>query len=151
MSIGDYCNRAVVVTGPNSTVNECAELMRQHHVGSIVVVESKGGINIPIGIVTDRDIVIEVVARHVSPEQITVSDLISRNLIVAREVDGLWETLRRMRNRGIRRIPVVNDENVLVGILTADDCLEILTEELQQLVSLVRVEQSQEVINRTVP
>lgn len=151
MSVGEYCNRDVVVTGPQATVSECAALMRRHHVGSVVIVESKDGVNVPTGIITDRDIVVEVVAGNTSPQQITVSDLCSRKLIVAREVDGLWETLQRMRKNGVRRIPVINDENVLVGIMAADDYLEILTDELQQLVALVRIEQRNEIHVRTVP
>lgn len=151
MGVGEFCNREVVITDPSTSVDKCAELMRKHHVGSVVVVEPDGELNIPIGIITDRDIVIQIVASGTIPEEVQAADLISRKLVVAQEVDGLWETMRRMRNNGVRRMPVVNDENVLVGILTVDDLLDILSNELKELVSLVSIEQRKEQEVRSVP
>lgn len=151
MTVGELCNRDVIVSPETSTVTECAQLMREHHVGSVVIVKTDDGVNTPVGIVTDRDIVIELIARESATDQVTASDLISNNLITAREIDSLWETMQRMRNHGIRRIPVVNDEGVLVGILTADDLMEYVTAELNQLVKLVQREQTKEVNVRSIP
>lgn len=151
MSVGDFCNREVIVAGKNTSLVEIAQLMRQHHVGSLVIVQSKGENNIPVGIITDRDIVIEMVASQLDFEKVTAGDVMSSELLTAREIDGLWETLKRMRSHGIRRVPVVNDEDVLVGILTVDDILEVLSNELSDLVTLVTRERRKEEAVRSTP
>ena len=114
MIVGELCNREVVISPANSTITECAQLMREHHVGCIVIVKSDADVNTPIGILTDRDIVVELIARKSTTDEVTASDLIIGELITAREVDSLWETMVRMKNKGVRRIPVINDENVLI-------------------------------------
>lgn len=133
MTAGHFCNREVVVTGKESSIVEVARLMRHHHVGDVVVVAEEEGMTVPLGIITDRDIVMELIADQVVLEAVTVGDVMSYELIAANERDGIWDTLRRMRTDGIRRIPVVNDQGGLEGILTLDDMLELLTEELSLL------------------
>jgi len=151
MSVGEFCNREVIVANKDTTVVEIAQLMRQHHVGSIVIVESNGSNNVPVGIITDRDIVLEIVAPQLDLDAVTAGDIMSGELLIAREVDGLWETLKRMRSHGVRRVPVINDEEVLLGILSVDDTLEILSNEFSELVSLMNRERHKEEAARTVP
>ena len=151
MSVGEFCNREVIVANKDTTVVEIAQLMRQHHVGSIVIVESNGSNNVPVGIITDRDIVLEIVAPQLDLDAVTAGDIMSGELLIAREVDGLWETLKRMRSHGVRRVPVINDEEVLLGILSVDDILEILSNEFSELVSLMNRERHKEEAARTVP
>lgn len=151
MSVGEFCNREVVIASKDTTLIDIAQLMRQHHVGTIVIVETKGQTNTPIGIITDRDIVIEVLAPQLDLQAIVAGDVMSHELLTARDVDGLWETLKHMRSHGVRRVPVVNDERVLVGILSADDILEILANELNELVMLMNKERSKEESIRTIP
>ena len=150
MSVGEFCNREVIVANKDTTVVEIAQLMRQHHVGSIVIVESNGPNNVPVGIITDRDIVLEIVAPQLDLDAVTAGDIMSGELLIAREVDGLWETLKRMRSHGVRRVPVINDEEVLLGILSVDDTLEILSNEFSELVSLMNRERHKEEAARTV-
>lgn len=151
MSVGEFCNRDVVVANKEASLIEIAQLMREHHVGSLIIVESKGGNNIPVGIITDRDIVIEMVAAKLDFTKVTARDVMSSELLTVREIDGLWETLKRMRSRGVRRVPIVNDENVLEGILTVDDILEVLSNELSDLVTLVTRERRKEESVRSAP
>jgi CBS domain-containing protein len=151
MSVGEFCNREVVVADKNTSLVEIAQLMREHHVGCIVITEHQVENKIPIGIITDRDIVLEIVAPRLDLEAVAVGDVMSSDLLLAREVDGLWETLKRMRSRGVRRVPVINDEQVLVGILTVDDILEILANEFSELVTLMNKERRKEVAVRTQP
>ena len=148
MSVGEYCNREVVITKKDTNICEAAKLMRKHHVGDLVVVELRGEENIPIGIVTDRDLVVEVLAQDVPLEAVTVGDVMSTDLATLREADGLWETLTQMRSRGIRRMPVVNDRGGLEGILAVDDVLELLAEGLTDLVGLVKRELKKEARSR---
>jgi len=151
MSVGEFCNREVIIANKATSLVEIAKLMRQHHVGCVVITESQAENNVPIGIVTDRDIVLEIVAPKLDLEAVNVGDVMSGDLLLAREVDGLWETLKRMRSRGVRRIPVVNDEKVLVGILTVDDILEVLANEFSELVTLMNKERRKEEAVRTQP
>jgi CBS domain-containing protein len=125
-------------------VVEAAKLMRHHHVGDVVVVEEKEGVNVPVGIVTDRDIVIEVLAEDVEPASVSVADIMSSELAKVREEDELLQTIQFMRSRGVRRLPVVDAQGGLVGILTVDDVLDLVAEQLSDLVGLATREQYRE-------
>ncbi len=107
MALGEICNREVVITDKSASVVEAAQLMRIHHVGDLVVVEERNGRNFPVGIVTDRDIVVEVVAAGVSPEALKVGDVLGPEVATVRESEGLFDALRYMRDKGVRRMPVV--------------------------------------------
>jgi CBS domain-containing protein len=143
MSVGKYCNREVIVISQDASVFEAAQLMRKHHVGDVVVVQRQGEQNVPIGIITDRDLTIEILAEEIAPDAVTVKDIMSP-LITVSEKEDLWETLQHMRHQGIRRMPIVNTTGGLIGILTADDVLELLTEGLTDLVKLIKNEITQE-------
>ncbi len=144
MAIGEICNREVVIAERSMDVAEAARLMRQHHVGTLVIVEGLEGRRRPVGIVTDRDIVIEVVAAGVAPEALTVGDIMAPDLATVRETEGVFDTIRYMRGRGIRRVPVVDREGWLVGIVTLDDLLGLLAEEMAELARLISREQRHE-------
>ncbi|BBA33763.1 CBS domain protein [Methylocaldum marinum] len=144
MSVGQFCNRDTVILRKADAIVEAAKLMREFHVGSAVVVEDSAEGAKPVGIVTDRDLVVEILAAELDPGSVTVGDIMSYELLTAREDDGLWETLQRMRLKGVRRIPVVNPQGVLAGILTSDDLLEILAGELTELVKIIGKEQERE-------
>lgn len=133
MTVGHFCNREVVVTGKDSTIVEVAQLMRRLHVGDVVVVDASVGKPRPLGIITDRDLVIELIAAEVDLASVTAGDIMSFELITAKEEDSIWHTLRRMQHCGVRRLPVVNSRNELEGILAIDDVLEILAEEFSLL------------------
>jgi CBS domain-containing protein len=148
MSVGEYCNREVVVVEVDAEVREAARLMRQHHVGTLLVVEPGPHNPIPVGIVTDRDLVLEVLAQDVDPAEVSVADIMTRQPTTTRESDDLWDTLQRMQAHGIRRIPVIDAEGGVVGILTADDALELLAEGLGDLAALIRREQRAEAERR---
>jgi predicted transcriptional regulator len=137
MSVGEICNRDVVIVERAAAVAEAAQLMRQFHVGDLVVVEPVGERRRPVGILSDRDIVVEVVAEQVASEQVTVGDIMSADLMTAGEGDDLFDTIRRMRQLGVRRVPVVDAAGLLVGILAVDDLLDLLAEQLNGLVALV--------------
>ncbi|MES1997889.1 MAG: CBS domain-containing protein [Pseudomonadota bacterium] len=148
MAIGEICNREVIVVAPETTIGEAAQLMRQHHVGDVVVVTEAGGRRKPVGIVTDRDVVVEVVATGLDPAVLTVGDIMVPDLATVPEQTGVFEAIRYMRDQGVRRMPVVGEDGSLIGILALDDLLELLGEELGALARLVAREQGKEVQNR---
>lgn len=148
MPIGDVCIREVLVATPETTITEAARLMRQHHVGDLVVVGSKNGNPIPTGIVTDRDIVLSVVATHLDPSIFTLGDMVTDNLITVREDLGVFECIQKMRTKGVRRMPVVDAQGRLVGIISVDDLIQLLGQELSELGRLISREQAKELVTR---
>ncbi|TCV90386.1 CBS domain-containing protein [Sulfurirhabdus autotrophica] len=137
MAIDEICNREVVIASKDTTVLEASRLMRQYHTGDLVIVEEMNGLRGPIGIVTDRDLVIEVVAMALDSSVITIGDIMGSELAVVNESEGVFETMRYMRTKGVRRLPVVDVKGALVGIVTLDDLLELLAEEMNELCKTV--------------
>ena len=148
MTIGTICNREVITVQRDATALHAAVLMRQHHVGDVVVIENRNNKTVPIGIVTDRDIVVELVATELDCKVITVGDIIITKLIVVKDSAGVFEAIQLMANKGVRRLPVVDDAGGLVGIVTLDDLLLLLSKELAALNKLVTHEQKNEATKR---
>ena len=144
MPIGEFCNREVVFATRETSIPEAAQLMRKFHVGDLVVVDEIDGKRVPVGIVTDRDIVIEIVSQSLDFNEFSVGDIMSPHLVSVQEKEGVFETIRLMRAKGIRRIPVVNQEGGLEGIVSADDILDLLAEEMTELAKVVPREQERE-------
>lgn len=138
MKVGEVCNREVVMANKEITVLEAAKLMRRHHVGNIVVVEGKEGPPVPVGILTDRDIVVELLAEDVDVHLLTLGEVMTFDLITAHEEEDVLSTLKKMKARGVRRIPVVGEQAELVGILAVDDLIELIAEQLGDLIALFR-------------
>jgi len=148
MPIGDVCVREVLVATRETTVGEAARLMRRHHVGDLVVVDGENGDRVPAGIVTDRDIVLSVVATGLDPSVFTLGDLVTANLVTVPEDLGVFECIQKMRTRGVRRMPVVNTQGKLVGIVSVDDLIQLLGQELSELGRLISREQAKELVTR---
>jgi CBS domain-containing protein len=149
MKIGRLCNRRVVAITRGERVLEAARRMRDEHVGDLVVVEERAGRRVPVGLLTDRDIVVGLLARDADHlRQLDVEDLLTRDVITAREDDDVSDVLSRMRRQGIRRMPVVDDRGALVGIFTVDDLLGLLSEDLAAIVLLINQERRREVEQR---
>ncbi len=149
MRTGELCNRSVITATTATTIAEAAKLMRDHHVGCLVVTRENEGQLEPAGIVTDRDIVIELIAKSVPLEDVTVGDIMSFALLKVTEDETVFETAQRMRSRGVRRVPIVSQTGALVGILALDDILSLLGEELSLLSRLTLRESQQETTKRT--
>jgi CBS domain-containing protein len=136
MRVGEYCTREVAFATRAMGIGEAAQVMRAEHVGDLVVVEESAAGRRPVGIVTDRDLVMEVLAPGLDPDTVTVGDLPTRELAVAGVDDDLMDTLARMGTLGVRRMPVVDGAGALAGILAADDVLEVVSELAAHLVKL---------------
>lgn len=144
MQVGEICTREVVCASSETTISAAAKLMRQYHIGDVIVTRELGGRRIPLGIVTDRDIVLGVVAPELSATTLTVGDIMGPELITATVSDDVFDAMQRMRNKGVRRIPIVQEDGDLAGILSIDDIIEILAEEMNQLARLISREQLHE-------
>jgi len=137
MHIGEICTRSVVTCGRDTSVLELAQLMRDHHVGAVIVVDEHEGKLTPVGVVTDRDLVVEVMAKGVNPDLLRAGDLIANDLVTVFESELVYDAICHMRSKCIRRLPVVDANNHLLGILTADDVTEFLAEELTEVARIV--------------
>ncbi len=148
MPIGEFCNREVVFATRKTSIPEAAQLMRQHHVGDLVVVDETDGKRVPVGMVTDRDMVVEIIAKSLDFNEFSVGDIMSPQLFSVQDNEGVFETIRLMRAKGIRRIPVVNQAGGLEGIVSADDILDLLAEEMAELAKVAPREQEREAQTR---
>ncbi|MEY4266475.1 MAG: hypothetical protein RIS90_1010 [Pseudomonadota bacterium] len=144
LSVGEICTRSVTIAFRSTPLNGAARLMRENHVGSLVVVEETGGLRVVVGILTDRDIVTAVVAADLEPATLRTEDVMSTDLITAREDDSLIDLVRSMRHKGVRRVPVVGAQGELVGLATLDDVLDVLSQELSLLVAAIDSEGKRE-------
>lgn len=148
MPIIDICNRDVITLERNDTVLEAAKLMRQHHIGDVIVVEKKSEKIKPVGIVTDRDLVVEIVAPGLDPSVITVGDIMLPNLFTIDESAGVFDAIRLMTGKGVRRLPAVNKDGTLAGIVTLDDLFLMMANEFCNFAKLLSKEQKNEAIKR---
>ena len=144
MRVGDICTSQTIYCSGDETVQGAALLMRQHHVGDLVVIAQPQGERVPVGIITDRDIVVSVIALGLDPASLLVSDIMSDALLTAADDDDVYETIERMRARGIRRVPVVNSTGALSGIVSVDDLLEFLAREMGELSRISSNQQAHE-------
>lgn len=143
MIVGEICERDTVTIRPQEDVFAAAKLMREKHVGFLVVVEpaSIEGAWQPVGVLTDRDIVITVVAREANPRSLRVEDVMTRKPLTTPADGPIDSALADMRRIGVRRLPVVGAKGELTGVLAIDDVLARLTEQLQHVAGSIRSEQ----------
>lgn len=144
MKVGDICNRLVIDVTQDDDVRHAAELMRKYHVGYLVVTEAGDADKVPIGVITDRDIVVEVVAKAVAAEELTVEDVMTELPLVADESHEISDTLDSMRSKGVRRVPVVDAKQSLIGVLAIDDLLQLLASDIGVMASIVGSQRHQE-------
>ena len=144
MTVGEVCTRSVVTATTGESLSDAAKRMRDKHVGTLVVIEADG-LTRPTGILTDRDIVIGPVAQSLDRiGELLVGDVMTRDVATARIDDNLHSALLTMRSHGVRRLPVVNDDGLLEGLLAFDDVIDVMSEELSDLAGLVAREQKLE-------
>ena len=137
MLIKSICNPEAVSCGASTTVIEAAALMRKHHVGDLVVVGEPVNDRIPLGVVTDRDLVVEVLGLGLDPSATRVGAILRKPVIVAHDNEDASQVVERMKAHGVRRIPVVDGGGALVGIITLDDLLGLVAGDLNALVDLI--------------
>ena len=144
LNAGEICNRIVVVAERTMTVVGAAQRMREQHVGCLVVVDETASGRVVIGMLTDRDIVTGVIAKAVDPAQLRVEDVMTTHVVTVQESTAFAELLAAMRRKGLRRLPVTDAKGALVGLVTLDDLLEIMAEQMRAVVQAIQSEQRRE-------
>ncbi len=135
MAVRDFCRRSPCTATPDESIREAAKRMDARGVGSLVVVDAEGK---PVGMLTDRDIVMRVLRRRLDPDETTVGSVMQGEVSHVREAAPLEVAVRRMRSDAVRRIPVVDDSGKLAGILTSDDVLQLAASELAGVSEAIR-------------
>ncbi|MDH3979204.1 MAG: CBS domain-containing protein [Gammaproteobacteria bacterium] len=149
MKAAELCIREVIVASRETSIVDAARLMREHHIGCLVITDDIAGHPSPVGILTDRDIVIEVIAKDIPLNDVTVGDVMTFALLKVSEDEELFDVAQRMRARGVRRVPVITaDTGALAGIIAMDDILSLLSQELSLLSTLTSREAEQEARKR---
>ncbi|MCI5850485.1 MAG: CBS domain-containing protein [Sutterellaceae bacterium] len=142
MKVIDLAVRHVECISAPTSIRDCALAMRRRHVGSLVVTDSD---NKPIGVITDRDITIEVTAMGRDPLATSVADVMTSPVVTAKSDDDLVDALAKMREFGIRRLPVVDESGLLVGVITNSNMLEELAVMLDSLVRDIKSSKTREI------
>lgn len=133
MTVEDMARSDVVTADPGTTTREISKLLGQENVGSVIITEEAT----PVGIVTDRDLALEVIGEGKDSATITAEDVMTTDLFTVETDESIYDVLEGMRERGVRRVPVVEDGD-LAGIVTLDDFLVLLTSELENISGVVQ-------------
>lgn len=151
MRIADLCNRHVVTCGRDASAAELARLMREQHCGEVVVVDRQGELQLPVGIVTDRDLVVEVMGAGVDADLVTAGDLVGDKLVTVYESEDLRDAIWHMHTKAIRRLPVVDYTNRLRGVVALDDIAAFLASSLTDLARIAPRQRAVEKARRATP
>lgn len=146
MKVIDMAVHEVATITADKTICDCARQMRLEHVGSLVVVNDD---QTPLGMITDRDIAIEVVARNLDPMKLTVRDVMTTPVVTAGPSESMVVALARMREFGVRRLPIVDEEGKLVGVISNSNLVEELSSLLDSLVRNIHSSKTREVALRS--
>lgn len=138
MNVGEVCSREVYIVRPHEPLLEAIREMRKRNVGCVVVVEQRGARTVPVGILTDRDVLGLLPERTEVLATAPVGECMTGNPLTLGEDESIVDAMARLRRRGVRRAPVVAANGELVGIVSTDDLLDIVAEQLSSLACLVR-------------
>lgn len=134
MSLERFCRKAIITVLSNQTLEETAQLMRNRHVGAVLILDSDR----PVGIVTDRDIVLRAVADGRDPKTTYVREVMSRKLTVVRDDQKIDDAVTAIRTAGVRRVPIVDSAGKAVGMVTIDDLVVLMAGELSAAAAAVQ-------------
>jgi CBS domain-containing protein len=145
MSISQVMRKDVVTINLSSNLRDAINLMQMNHIGTVIVLgKMNGGAKVPVGILTDRDIAIALKERVELTTATPVEDIMQRNVIMCKEDEGIYQVIHKLKENGIRRMPVVDHKDHLVGIATADDLNKLLAMEITELSEIIDHEVSKE-------
>lgn len=130
MRISDISSRSVACVGIHTTAREAAWKMSEVHTGTLVVIAQNGA---PIGILTDRDLVLKVLAKGAAAEAVAVGDVMTREVITCKADEDIFDVVLSMRRHGVRRLPVLDQDRGVIGLVSADDIYSALASHMKEL------------------
>ncbi len=134
MTVLECCRMDVVTASPDAKVIEVAGMMNDSNVGCVVITENQ----CPVGIVTDRDLVTRVMATGRDPKKTAISEVMTRDPVVVEDGTGLFEAMQFIREEGVRRLPIVDSDGNLAGIITTDDIIRLIGQEMQFIGDVIK-------------
>ena len=137
MNVGDICLKNIVSVLKQDSVLDVARIMREQQVGSVVVVDNINGETRPQGLITDHDLVLEVLAANIAPSVLTAEDILTCEMYCVTETHDVKNALKYLRYYGVRSAPVVNVNGLLVGLFSIEDALAKLSEEFSELMKFL--------------
>jgi len=137
MNAGQVCTKGAVSVSASAPLSEVAQLMCDRHVGAVVVTVTPSDRPVVAGIITDRDIVRAQLERTADLSRLSAGDIMTRDPLVLNEQESIGKAVQRLRQRGVRRAPVINNSGALIGVISTDDLLAQVSEELLALAHLV--------------
>src|SRR4051812_34441171 len=144
MLLKEICTNSVAFCERKTTILQAAALMRDRHVGDLIVVDDASDERVPVGVLTDRDIVVKVLAAERDPAFVAAGDVMRTPVVVGNHGEDVSDAISRMRNHRIRRLPVVGPHGKLIGIVTLDDLLRLLVNDASTLLEVVASERDYE-------
>ncbi len=148
MNLKNLGQKYVVTVTTETSLEDTARLMRENHVGDVVVVEKKGDRKLPVGILTDRDIVMATIALGAPVTPLAAGDIMTTDIVTVGENESLNNLIDLMKERGVKRVPIVNSERGLVGIIALEDVMALLSRELAALAEVGRRQKEVELQRR---
>lgn len=140
MSVGQHCDKKMSLLAQDASILEAAQVMRKNHVGEVVIVEQQADKTIPVGIITDRDLVIEIIAMEIDLEQINVGSIVCFEIITVSKDTSLTKALEIMQLHGVRRAPVVDGNGALMGLISIESILKVLSQDMAKILKLFNTE-----------
>jgi len=142
METSKLISKKVITVKKNESVQDAAKLMRKHHIGDVVVLDPKS--NAPIGMLTDRDIVLATIALNIPYEGLSVGDIMTEKLVTVGQNADIHEIIRLMKAHGVKRIPVVGAKKNLLGIISRDNVMKYLGDEFSSIGDTYQRQRSKE-------
>lgn len=136
MFVGQYCDKKISTLTQDSSILDAAKVMRKNHVGEVIIVENKMGNTIPVGLITDRDIVVEILAMEIDIETINLGSVMCIELITVNYDSSLNKALEIMQHYGIRRAPVVGNDGGLIGIINIEAVIKVVSQDMAKILKL---------------
>jgi signal-transduction protein with cAMP-binding, CBS, and nucleotidyltransferase domain len=150
MNVSRIYTRSLVAAQRSNSLQKAAALMRLHHVGALLVTDDEPNSDCAIGIITDRDLVVQVIADGISPEKRTIGEVMTQGISTISETSDVHEAIEVMRSDGIRRLAVADEHGTLLGVLSFDDVIDAIAVELSGLADSIRSEREREIDERGV-
>jgi CBS domain-containing protein len=144
MKVGDMCTRNPATVSTSATLAEVARLMRDRHIGSVIVTKAPLDRPVVTGVITDRDIACAQLDRRSDLASLSAEQVMTRDPLVINEEDPLDKAIEKLRARGVRRAPVVSAAGALIGLISTDDLFGCVARELMLLARLVTLQPRQE-------
>lgn len=138
MSLAFLCHREIVCVAGQASARKAAEVMRKHHVGALAVTDPQDAAHV-IGVLTDRDIVVDALAQGKSVDECTAASLCHPQLVGVPITATVQEAIAHMLQHGVRRLFVANADGSLSGLISIDDLVEAIAQEVGDLSRLLRV------------